>query len=413
VRPGIFPLDEELALLPGALTPSLVESAVRVGTEIASFERAADLLAYFTGVRVDEATVRRWTETAGAVLVAVETAEQERLERELPASPAGPAVLQGSVDGAHVPLVGGEWAEVKTLAVGVVEMCRGADGEPVARTRELSYFSRLADQETFRRQAWPELHRRGLETAGEVIWLADGSDWCYGFGVYHREAAVFILDFMHAAEHLAAAARATFGPQTPAATDWLTRQCHDLKHGDPATVLAALLTLPTGRAPDPAGAAETARATFEYFAKRWNQIQYAAFLARGYPIGSGSVESANKLVVEARLKGSGMHWSRHHVSPLVALRAVLCSGRWARIWPQIDAALRQRCRDAQTHRRARRAASIPPEPAAGASPPSAPACPAPAPTAPPTRPKTIVNGRPTANHPWRRSNSRFFPKRAS
>ena len=92
-------------------------------------------------------------------------------------------------------------------------------------------------------------------------------------------------------------------------------------------MLAALLTLPTSRAPGPAAAAETARATFEYLAKRWDQIQYAAFLARGFPIGSGSVESANKLVVEARLKGSGMHWARHHVSPLVALRAVLCSGR--------------------------------------------------------------------------------------
>lgn len=412
--PGIFPLDEELELLPGALTPRLVESAVRLGTEIASFARAAAVLAFFTGVKVDAATVRRWTETAGAVLVEAETAELERLERDLPASPPGPALLQGSVDGAHVPLVGGEWAEVKTLAVGAVETGRSTDGEPVVRTRELSYFSRLADHETFRRQAWPELHRRGLETAEQVIWLADGSEWCQGFGLYHREAAVFILDFSHAAAHLARAAQATYGAQTLPGTDWLRRQCHKLKHGNPATVLAALLTLPTAGAPDPAGAAETARATFEYLAKRWEQIQYADFLARGFPIGSGSVESANKLVIEARLKGSGMHWAREHVSPLVALRAVLCSGRWAAVWPTLEAGLRARRRNAQAQRCARRVAARSACPAAAALPtPAPPVLTAPAPARPPTRPKKVVNGRPTADHPWRRSPSRFFAPRAS
>jgi hypothetical protein len=39
-----------------------------------------------------------------------------------------------------------------------------------------------------------------------------------------------------------------------------------------------------------------------YLEKRLAQIQYATFAAHGYPLGSGSVESANKLVVEARLK---------------------------------------------------------------------------------------------------------------
>jgi hypothetical protein len=44
----------------------------------------------------------------------------ETLEREVPVAPQGPAVQLLSVDGAMVPLVVGEWAEVKTLALGVV-----------------------------------------------------------------------------------------------------------------------------------------------------------------------------------------------------------------------------------------------------------------------------------------------------
>jgi hypothetical protein len=35
-------------------------------------------------------------------------------------------------------------------------------------------------------------------------------------------------------------------------------------------------------------------------------IRYASFRAQGSPIGSGSVESANKLVVQSRMKQAGM-----------------------------------------------------------------------------------------------------------
>src|SRR5690348_15242401 len=43
-----------------------------------------------------------------------------------------------------------------------------------------------------------------------------------------------------------------------------------------------------------------------YLQKREAQMQYPTYQEAGWPIGSGSVESANKLVVEARLKGAGM-----------------------------------------------------------------------------------------------------------
>ncbi|MGH2409815.1 MAG: family 20 glycosylhydrolase, partial [Chloroflexota bacterium] len=67
-------------------------------------------------------TVRRRTEAAGAAYEAAQTAEAVALERETPPAPSGPAVRALSVDGAMVPLVGGAWAEVKTLALGTVRV---------------------------------------------------------------------------------------------------------------------------------------------------------------------------------------------------------------------------------------------------------------------------------------------------
>jgi hypothetical protein len=420
VGPGFFPLDDELALLPGSLTPSLAESLVRLGSEIPSFGRAASLLEHFTKVRVAEATVRRRTEAAGAAYVAVQTAVADQVEREVPASPTAPAVLQLSVDGAMVPLLHGQWAEVKTLAAGCVVAQPDPAGALVVRTGDLSYFSRLADHETFRRLAWGELHRRGIERAGRVVGVVDGSDWCQGFFDYHRPDAVRILDFPHALEHLAAAGQAVFGTGTERFTGWLDQQAHTWKHGDPVEVLGGLCLLPVAAARDPEQAAAVQERTLDYLAKRWEQVQYAHFQAQGLPIGSGMVESANKLVVEFRLKGSGMHWARKHVNPMVALRTALCSGRWTEAWEQIAQQVRQQVQHTAGVRRAQRRASrsvlqaetapeeaVPRAPSAAAVPPDAPATAGPAPvrgegqSAAASAPK-VLNGKPRADHPWRR-----------
>jgi hypothetical protein len=91
------------------LTPALGERLVRLGTWL-PFPPAAGLLAHDTPVGVGATTARRLTEHAGAVYEAVQTAQVEQLEGDLPAPPQGPHVQGLSVDGALVPLVGGEGA---------------------------------------------------------------------------------------------------------------------------------------------------------------------------------------------------------------------------------------------------------------------------------------------------------------
>ena len=63
---------------------------------------------------------------------------------------------------------------------------------------------------------------------------------------------------------------------------------------------------------------------------------------RSTPSAAGAVESANKLVVEARLKGPGMHWARQNVDPMLALRTVVCSDRWEEVWPEISRRMREK-----------------------------------------------------------------------
>lgn len=341
--------------MPGSLTPSLVESTVRLGTCM-TFPEAAGMLAHFTKVDISEATARRATEGAGGAYVRVQMAQVEVLEKETPEAPAGPSVQQVSVDGAFVPLIGKEWAEVKTLAIGEVHKPVLEKGEWVVHTKDLSYFSRLADHETFARLATVETHRRGVEKAGLVCAVGDGAEWVQGFVDLHRPNAVRILDWAHAAEYMVKAAQAVFGAETAATCQWLSMQLHELKHGDPQKVLGKLRGLRDdlaiqGRRQD---ALKVVSGSLEYLEKRKDQIRYAEFLAAGYPIGSGMVESANKLVVEVRLKGAGMHWARMNVDPMVALRTIHCNGRWKEAWPQISDELRRQAKERSALRRSQR-----------------------------------------------------------
>ena len=88
---GLFPLDEELDLLPGELSVTLAQVVARLGTKL-PFEQAAAEVAFFWGIDLDETTVRRYTQAAGAAYVAEQAAELERLERGRPPAPKGPAV---------------------------------------------------------------------------------------------------------------------------------------------------------------------------------------------------------------------------------------------------------------------------------------------------------------------------------
>src|SRR3712207_2155970 len=97
-RQGFFPLDDELALLPGRLTPRLLEELVHLATWM-PFARAATQLKRSTRVDLSEPTVRRQTQAAGAAYVAFQTAQAETILQQGPPAPCAPERLVLSADG--------------------------------------------------------------------------------------------------------------------------------------------------------------------------------------------------------------------------------------------------------------------------------------------------------------------------
>ena len=352
------------------------------------FGKASQLLADVTGVQVSEPTARRQTEAAGAVYEAWQNEQAEQLWGEKPSesrgiSPAQRAAEQGkptqdqkmdaskrrqksrglrveqkrrkdeeegeklvlSSDGAMIPLVGGEYVEAKTVAIGRVQTKEKASKQrpdQQIETTHLSYFSRVTDAETFGRLSIVETERRGISLTKQVCAVQDGAEWIQGFVDLHAKNAIRILDFAHARGYLAEIAELVREAGTKLPADWLESQCHQLKHQGPTTVLQdiGLLLQKHPDVPD-------LQTKVNYLRKREQQMQYPLYQQLGWPLGSGSVESSHKSVIQARLKGAGMRWERSHVNPMLALRAQICHDRWEQAWVQTT----EHCGQRRMHKR--------------------------------------------------------------
>lgn len=381
---AFFPLDDELALLPGQLTPQVHAWLARLASWM-PFAAATSLLSDLVRVSVSDTTTRRLTETAGSFLVAHQTAAANDLLTACRLPEPSSASLLVSADGAMVPLVAGEWAEVKTLAIGEIPP-RAEALQSEVHTHAHSYFSRLCDAETFGTLALPEMHRRQVSTAAQVVAVSDGAEWIGGFVELHRSDAVRILDFPHAAQRLCLIADTIWSDDAAKALEWRYKQLHELKHKGPSKVVANVRRLLKAHPEH-----EELHEHLAYLDKRVAQMQYPHYQACGWPIGSGVVESANKLVVEARLKGAGMHWARANVNPMLALRNAVCNQRWQEAVEQMQAECREHARERQRKRyQVKHPLPSPPVLLPPHDPPI-----------PPVRPGEPW--RPAKSHPWRRA----------
>src|SRR5260221_8692255 len=85
---AFFPLDEQLGLVSGGMTPRGEEMLVRLASWM-PFEQAREFLQDLVGIQVSKATARRATLATGEAALVVCEGEGERLEQEVPQAPGG------------------------------------------------------------------------------------------------------------------------------------------------------------------------------------------------------------------------------------------------------------------------------------------------------------------------------------
>ena len=143
---------------------------------------------------------------------------------------------------------------------------------------------------------------------------------------------VEVLDFWHAIEKLHVAAEAAFGSDEKARKKWFKAKRRILRRdpdGVRKVIDALRYLLRKGRG------SEEIRKVLGYFRNNRRRMNYYHLAEEGYPIGSGEVEAANKMLVTHRLKRSGQRWGRDGGQGVLAFRALLKSDRFNRAWAMV------------------------------------------------------------------------------
>ncbi len=339
---GVCPRDALLGLRAHDLTPAADEAVCLAGVQASFAEAAERTLSRLAGLRVSESTAERATEAAGERLAQAQ-ADGATFG---PAKPwawhkdaEGRTCAYVSVDATGVGQQGpgGSKAEGRMATVGMIynpvpqDRSRWADPGGARPPWQARYVAQLRPLEELAQPLRRQGGQVGMDRAQRWIALSDGGS---GLEDFLRDnfgrVDVVILDFYHAAEHLGDLAK-TLHPQDEAAAEaWRGQWCHRLKHEGGRAVLEALRTLDVrGRA-----ARECQARVVGYFANQAGRMDYPAYLAKGWQIGSGPVESACKTVIGQRLKGGGMRWGEDGADSVAHLRALFRSekGQWEAFW---------------------------------------------------------------------------------
>ncbi len=325
--------------------------ATRHGLQAKSFALAAEGYRDAVGGSMSPDSLRRITEGWGQVV------EQQRVHEALQASApvavgesprtrrvaeVEPITTQVSVssDGAMVLVRNEGWKEVKVVATSevtvdvagarAVEAARPSrwDQDPLVTLSRHSYQAGLWDADTFAPYRYAEELRRGLEQRPRVTSTNDGAPWIERVTRLSFPDVPQIIDWSHATQHLWTVAHEGQGEPMPAAQRWAETQLDALWTGHIAEVVQTLDRLHLDQELYP----PLVQQAPNYFRTRQTQRQYDQFRAKGWPIGSGAVESAANTMVHHRLKRPVRGWKREYAQAMLAALYELHSHRFERAW---------------------------------------------------------------------------------
>jgi hypothetical protein len=157
--------------------------------------------------------------------------------------------------------------------------------------------------------------------------LGDGIAWIWNLKADRWPEARELLDFWHGGQHLWELGRACHGMDELKAAPWVEQRLHRLRHGREQSVLDEISALQESRSQG----GQIVRKAKHYFAGHAHRMNYKEIAARGWPIGSGPVESSCRQD-QCRFKRPGQSWTRAGFLNLSALDEARRNHHWDELW---------------------------------------------------------------------------------
>jgi hypothetical protein len=336
---SVVPMDSYLGLsgLPFKITPAAMLKIAYWAQNQSSYRRAEAAIAEVLHAAVDNDTVRNVTNFVGGMVFRNDCAKADEAYRlmgdgGLPFTRATEGIVYILTDGAALNTrlkdeTGSSWRENK---LGEVFNTRGIrrwtnhKGERQHQITKKEYTSYVGPVGEFKKHLLACAIRNGYGDFKETVVLGDGAAWIRNMVDELFPDAQQILDYYHLCENVHTFAKAMFDADASKYTPWSKRVCSLLKDGQYKLVLGELEpwkeVVPNGCHVNLHG----------YISNNIGHIDYAEYERKGYFIGSGAIESGNKVILQDRLKRAGMRWNVPTAQAMLTLKTKAESDVWFR-----------------------------------------------------------------------------------
>lgn len=296
-----------------------------------SYSQAQTMLEKYRNILIGSDTVLKVTEYVGKIvyeeddrqaqenynnIANIATAEKEKTQD----------VLYGSIDGSAVNTRvedenGSTWKENKLgMIFSKKDLYKRKDQSNMIIKKE--FTSIFGGVQKFKEHFFNLALKHDYLSYKKVIFITDGATWIRNMLNELFPEAIQILDKFHLLENIGDYAKAVFKDNERKVNNFVERTFERIVNKEFDLIYSELkkykdLSLPSGTVN-----LET------YIKNNENKMDYRHYESQGWFVGSGSIESSNKTVVQRRTKQPGMRWSIDGGQFMLTLRAKEESGLW-------------------------------------------------------------------------------------
>lgn len=317
-------------------TKGITEAITYASQLVPSFERASEVLKKFLRVDISATQMQIVSEEIGKDVFE----KQMRAANKAYSKPeeAIPSVLENDkkagilyvmMDGSAVNTRiqdenNSSWKEMKLgLIFSDINLITRANGDKIITKKEyVTYFGAVGE---FKKLVFEAAARAGYGILKKVVVIGDGAQWIWNMCEDLFPDAVRILDYFHLSENTHGYAKVLYPEDEVGRRIWVNTVLDFIKE---EKVTEALEYISINLIKDlPSGVGNI----YNYIENNRDKIKYKTYKENGYYIGSGPIESGNKVVIQQRMKQSGMRWGVSGGQYIAALRAKYESNLWGNV----------------------------------------------------------------------------------
>ena len=319
-----FPKSHPLAIAPGGfkISPYLQEHLCRAGTKL-TFDEASEEVTKLIGVEVNAKQIERLCHHYGDLLGQVDwkQAYNEAIQLRLPLKDE---VTYAMMDGSMILTreKDNSWKEVK--------LCRTFQSsdrvEDISKDRNLIdhsiYVAHLGGHDHFFDKVLEVLTNRS-----PLVFICDGAKWIWKWIEEYYPNSTQILDIYHCKQHLYAFAKIYYHKDEHQSRKW-AESCIELLMNKKVNELLTTISKLPSRLKQ---VEKEKQKLLTYLQNNEKRINYGLYKEQELLFGSGAIESANRDIIQKRMKLSGQRWTLSGAQQMLNLRVCYKSGTQAKL----------------------------------------------------------------------------------